>query len=95
MTLAELTAKYGRRWQVSDAVGGGWYAVRRNGLSPGLIQRGLSNVRCAATLEELAGHLMSEAQLEALLAHDLEYAGVLPPGGGAPGASSKRPAAPA
>ncbi|MFC6081138.1 hypothetical protein [Sphaerisporangium aureirubrum] len=68
VTIAELNAKYSRRWLVSDAVGGGWYAVRRQGLSSLLLRHGLSNVRCAATLEELAGHLAAEARLEATIA---------------------------
>ncbi|MBB6476792.1 hypothetical protein [Sphaerisporangium rubeum] len=67
ITITELNAKYSRRWLVSDAVGGGWYAVRRQGLSPALLRHGLSNVRCAATLEELATHLATESQLEATL----------------------------
>jgi hypothetical protein len=68
VTIAELNAKYSRRWLVSDAVGGGWYAVRRQGLSTVLLHQGLSNVRCAATLEELAAHLAAEAKLEATIA---------------------------
>ncbi|MEO3813341.1 hypothetical protein ABGB17_30455 [Sphaerisporangium sp. B11E5] len=68
VTIAELNAKYSRRWLVSDAVGGGWYAVRRQGLSALLLRHGLSNVRCAATLEELAAHLAAESQLEVTLA---------------------------
>ncbi|MCW2880794.1 MAG: hypothetical protein JWQ95_4894 [Sphaerisporangium sp.] len=64
VTIVELKARYGRHWLVSDAVGGGWYAVRRHGVSRDLLQRGLSNVRCAATLDELAGHLTAEVQTE-------------------------------
>ncbi|MFC4533777.1 hypothetical protein [Sphaerisporangium dianthi] len=64
MTINELKDKYSSKWLVSDAVGGGWYAVRRHGVSRNLLRRGLSNVRCAATLNELAAHLAAEVQLE-------------------------------
>ncbi|WP_344932824.1 hypothetical protein [Sphaerisporangium flaviroseum] len=64
VTLAELRAKYGRNWLVSDAVGGGWYAVRRHSLSREVLERGLSNVRCAATLAALAAGLTAETELE-------------------------------
>lgn len=63
--LRELNAAYGRRWKISPAVGGGWYAVRPHDLSPVCLQRGLSNVRCGQTLEELAAHLAAEARIEA------------------------------
>ncbi|GGK80331.1 hypothetical protein Sme01_45340 [Sphaerisporangium melleum] len=69
VTIHELKERYGKHWLVSDAVGGGWYAVRRHGVSRSLLQRGLSNVRCAATLEELAAHLAAETQLEERFLH--------------------------
>ncbi|WP_248959786.1 hypothetical protein [Sphaerisporangium perillae] len=74
VTIDELKAKYSRNWLVSDAVGGGWYAVRRHGVSRSLVQRGLSNVRCAATLDELAAHLAAEAHLEERLLRGYEPA---------------------
>ncbi|MET8158881.1 hypothetical protein ABZT47_21120 [Sphaerisporangium sp. NPDC005289] len=64
VTINELKDRYSKHWLVSDAVGGGWYAVRRHGVSRGLLSRGLSNVRCAATLDELAAYLAAEVQLE-------------------------------
>ncbi|GII77500.1 hypothetical protein Sru01_24820 [Sphaerisporangium rufum] len=79
-SITHLRETYGKHWLVSDAVGGGWYAVRRHGVSRALLQRGLSNVRCAATLDELAGHLAAESLLESRLAvvsPDAEPAAVL------------------
>lgn len=64
MNLSELNAVYGRRWKISRAIGGGWYAVRPHDLSETSIRRGLSNVRCGQTLEELAGHLAAEQRIE-------------------------------
>jgi hypothetical protein len=64
VTLAGLEAAYGRHWVITDSAGGGWIAVRRHGASPGALARGLSNVRCAATLAELAGHLAGETEME-------------------------------
>ncbi|MGI5283033.1 hypothetical protein ACQEVF_06835 [Nonomuraea polychroma] len=65
MSLDSLTNEYGRQWIISDAVGGGWYAVRRAFLSDQSRERGLSNVRCGRTLEELAHNLAEERSLEA------------------------------
>ncbi|WP_424536706.1 hypothetical protein ACOZ38_43755 [Sphaerisporangium viridialbum] len=78
VTLAELRVKYGRHWLVSDAVGGGWYAVRRHGISRELLQRGLCNVRCAATLDGLAARMAAETQLEDRLLRGSEASGRLP-----------------
>jgi len=65
VTLDRLTNEYGRQWIISDAVGGGWYAVRRALLPDKSRERGLSNVRCGRTLDELAHHLAEERSLEA------------------------------
>ncbi|MBB2909523.1 hypothetical protein FHS43_000769 [Streptosporangium becharense] len=64
MTLAELTACHGRTWTISGAVGGGWYAVRRAALSVYARAHGLSDIRCGATLDELAHRLEAETRLE-------------------------------
>ncbi len=74
VTIAELKARYSKEWLISDAVGGGWYAVRRHGLSRDVVQRGLSNVYCGASLEELATHLASETQLETRLIRGCHHA---------------------
>ncbi|MFI7706292.1 hypothetical protein [Nonomuraea sp. NPDC049480] len=65
VSLDSLKNEYGRQWIISDAVGGGWYAVRRALLSEQGKERGLSNVRCGRTPEELAHHLAEERRLEA------------------------------
>ncbi|WP_203984359.1 hypothetical protein [Sphaerisporangium rufum] len=59
-----MIIKYGRRWDISDSAGGGWMAVRRHGVSGRALDRGLSNIRCAATLEQLAGYLAAETAIE-------------------------------
>lgn len=64
VTLAELKTRHGRTWVVSDAIGGGWYAVRRVAVSTHGRERGLSDVRCGATLVELARNLEAEIRLE-------------------------------
>lgn len=64
VTVNELNTVYGRRWRISAALGGGWYAVRRDDLSQESIRRGLSYVRCGRTLEELAGRLAAEKRIE-------------------------------
>jgi len=64
VTLDELTSVYGRRWRISASLGGGWYAVRRDDLSFKNLQRGLSQVRCGQTLEELACRLAAEKRIE-------------------------------
>jgi hypothetical protein len=46
-------------WVILDAAGGGWYAIRTV-LVPR--HRGLSNVRCGASLDELYRHLESETR---------------------------------
>ncbi|MEV7968687.1 hypothetical protein AB0O34_22275 [Sphaerisporangium sp. NPDC088356] len=64
MTITELNSAYGKHWLISEAMGGGWYAVRRHSLSTRALERGLSNVRCGNTLEELGRYLSSETHLE-------------------------------
>ncbi|WP_433246247.1 hypothetical protein ACQPYK_44885 [Streptosporangium sp. CA-135522] len=64
VTLAELRTRHGRTWTISDAVGGGWYAVRRVVVSAHGSAHGLSDVRCGATLTELARNLEAETRLE-------------------------------
>ncbi|MBB4942356.1 hypothetical protein FHR32_006742 [Streptosporangium album] len=64
MTLAELTALYGRTWTISASVGGGWYAVRRAAISTYGREHGLSDVRCGANLVELTSNLEAEMRLE-------------------------------
>ncbi|WP_433377458.1 hypothetical protein [Streptosporangium sp. CA-115845] len=51
--VAILIARYGRRWLISEAAGGGYYAVRRHGLS---------NVMCTTTLGEMARRLAAERE---------------------------------
>ncbi|WP_143591353.1 hypothetical protein [Thermoactinospora rubra] len=63
--LGEVENEYGHQWIISDGAGCGWYAVRRALLPDHGKQRGLSNVRCGRTLEELARHLAEERRLEA------------------------------
>ncbi|MGP3920162.1 hypothetical protein [Nonomuraea sp. 10N515B] len=65
VSLDSLKNEYGRQWIISDAVAGGWYAVRRTLLSDQVKERGLSNVRCGRTLEELAHNLAEERRLAA------------------------------
>ncbi|WP_436759974.1 hypothetical protein [Streptosporangium sp. V21-05] len=64
MTLAELTRLHGRTWTIAEAVGGGWYAVRRADMSAYGLEHGLSNIRCGTTLAELARRLDTETRLE-------------------------------
>ncbi len=64
VTLQHLRGKYGRQWVINDGAGGGWYAVRRLNVSTHAVARGLSNVRCGASLDELAKNLASETRLE-------------------------------
>ncbi|MDP9866356.1 MULTISPECIES: hypothetical protein [Streptosporangium] len=64
MTLAELRKLYERTWQISESIGSGWYAVRRNAISAQGREHGLSDVRCGATLVELARNLEAETRLE-------------------------------
>ena len=78
VTIGDLKATYGNYWLISEAVGGGWYAVRKHGLARGLLRRGLSNVHCAATLGELAARLTAEANLEEDLLRRCEELGHLP-----------------
>lgn len=63
-TPRELAAKYGQRWIISQGMGGGWYAVRRNSVSQQSVLRGLSNVRGGATTEELGRNLAEETRIE-------------------------------
>jgi hypothetical protein len=64
VSLTRLTDTYGRHWEIMDSAAGDWIAVRRHGVSAGALARGLSNVRCACTLTELAGYLASETEIE-------------------------------
>ncbi|MGW0588816.1 hypothetical protein [Streptosporangium sp. NPDC002607] len=59
--MAILIARYGRQWLISEAAGGGYYAVRRHGLSE---ESGLSNVMCTTTLGEMARRLAAERRRE-------------------------------
>ncbi|MEV4116353.1 hypothetical protein [Nonomuraea sp. NPDC049695] len=43
LSLSSLKNEYGRDWTISDAVSGGWYAVRRVLLPDQGNERGLSN----------------------------------------------------
>ncbi|MEU4534175.1 hypothetical protein AB0G15_04825 [Streptosporangium sp. NPDC023825] len=64
-TIAILIARYGRHWLISEAVGGGYYAVRRHSLSEEVLERrSLSNVMCAGTLGEMARRLAVENERE-------------------------------
>lgn len=58
VSLRELISAF-PGWEISDAAGGGWYAVR---IATVPAHSGLSNVRCGATLDELRKHLELEAQ---------------------------------
>ena len=58
VSLRELISAF-PGWDISDAAGGGWYAVRIAKVS---VHSGLSNVRCGATLDELRKHLELEAR---------------------------------
>ncbi|MEU0484100.1 hypothetical protein ABZ260_33575 [Streptosporangium sp. NPDC006013] len=60
-TIAVLIVRYGRHWLISEAAGGGYYAVRRHSLSE---EGGLSNVMCASTLGEMARRLAAERERE-------------------------------
>lgn len=64
MTLGELITAYGKRWLISPGLGGGYYAIRRDGLSPQAEAQGLSMVRAGATVTELASHLAAETERE-------------------------------
>ncbi|MFI6888506.1 hypothetical protein [Streptosporangium canum] len=64
MTLAELRKLYGRVWRISEGIGSGWYAVRRNAISAQGREHGLSDARCGASLVELAHNLEDETRLE-------------------------------
>ncbi|MDH2429770.1 hypothetical protein [Sphaerisporangium sp. TRM90804] len=64
VTVSELHRRYGVRWDIFDGVAGGWIAVRRDRLSGAALARGMSNVRCAATLDELASFLATETEIE-------------------------------
>jgi hypothetical protein len=63
MTIAELTRRYGRHWKISEGTAGGYYALRRHGLSESARHAGLSTVRAGATLTELATNLEEETRL--------------------------------
>lgn len=63
--IAILIARYGRNWLISEAAGGGYYAVRRHSLSEDFLNRNnLSNVICAPTLGEMARRLAAEGKRE-------------------------------
>ncbi|WP_440064923.1 hypothetical protein [Streptosporangium sp. OZ121] len=64
-TIAILVARYGRHWLISEAAGGGYYAVRRHSLSEEVLdRRNLSNVMCAVTLGGMARRLAAENERE-------------------------------
>ncbi|WP_344916006.1 hypothetical protein [Streptosporangium oxazolinicum] len=64
-TIAILIARYGRHWLISEAMGGGYYAVRRHSLSKEFLdRRNLSNVMCAGTLGEMSRRLAAERERE-------------------------------
>lgn len=58
MTLAKLIAEY-PEWQVHD-MAAGWAAIRKQSVP---CTSGQSNVRCGATLDELAANLQAETRL--------------------------------
>ena len=62
--LNQLSECYGRRWLISPGVGAGWYAIRRGPFSTHMHDLGLSEVRCGATLADLAAGLEIETRLE-------------------------------
>ncbi|SDQ66397.1 hypothetical protein [Thermostaphylospora chromogena] len=64
VTPRDLLVRYGQTWIISPAISGGWYAIRRNGLSAEGLRHGLSGVRCGETVDELARHLAEEERLE-------------------------------
>ncbi|WP_440071180.1 hypothetical protein [Streptosporangium sp. OZ121] len=55
--------RYGRTWIITET-GDGWYAVRRTNLPAYGLEHGLCNVRCGATVGELARNLEEETRLE-------------------------------
>lgn len=59
LTLQQVLSRF-PGWQIID-MADGWVAIRAN-LVPS--DSGLSNVRCGATLEELAGNLQAESRLQ-------------------------------
>ncbi|GAA4206107.1 hypothetical protein GCM10022252_67720 [Streptosporangium oxazolinicum] len=61
--LRDLMARHGRTWIIAEGAGG-CYAVRRVSLRAHGLERGLCNVRCGATVEELARNLDEETRLE-------------------------------
>ncbi|WP_326638486.1 hypothetical protein OG884_30220 [Streptosporangium sp. NBC_01755] len=64
-TIAILIVRYGGHWLISEAAGGGYYAVRRHSLSEEFLGgNDLSNVMCAATLGEMARRLAAERKRE-------------------------------
>ncbi|WP_459806060.1 hypothetical protein [Herbidospora sp. RD11066] len=62
--MAELAEKYGRRWDITGSNVEGWTAVRRQLVRQEALDRGLSNVRCGNTLEDLGTRLREEEALE-------------------------------
>ncbi|WP_030919252.1 hypothetical protein [Streptosporangium amethystogenes] len=63
--IAILIARYDRNWLISEAAGGGYYAVRRHSLSEGFLGRNdLSNMICVPTLGEMARRLAAERKRE-------------------------------
>ncbi|MER6580006.1 hypothetical protein [Nonomuraea sp. NPDC001023] len=57
---AQLVRAGNPGWHIHD-VTGGWVAVRRSPVPRGSV---LSNVRCGATLDELAENLAEETRIE-------------------------------
>ena len=58
LTLSHLTGAF-PDWEIHDAAGGGWYAIRTV-LVPPTCE--LSNIRCGANLDELSKNLTAETR---------------------------------
>jgi hypothetical protein len=61
--ISALRGTYGAKWIIEESADG-FYAVRKRNLSTEDKARGLSAVRCGATLDELALHLAEEVRLQ-------------------------------
>jgi hypothetical protein len=59
LTVRQVVSRF-PGWHITD-ISGGWVAYRVTFVPRG---SGLSNVRCGATLEELAGNLQAEIRLQ-------------------------------
>jgi hypothetical protein len=67
VTHAELVRLHGHIWTIETAAGGGWYAVRRQGVSPHMRQHGLRDVLCGLELPELSTLLEQQKRIEGML----------------------------